>query len=764
MVSALAVAGVLLPAAAPATASARSHDGLRRPASLQPAAAAATGDSTPSDRVIVKYKPSADGSARVRSLAADGLRVRRTLALTGAKVVQVPKGRSVEDVVADLRADPTVEYAVPDVLRKPLANDVQPNDPFFGQQWGLLNTGQPLAPSSGAPTPVTGIDVDALGAWGISRGSRSVTVAVIDQGVDITHPDLQANIWTNTKEIPGNGRDDDGNGYVDDVHGWDFVRGTGAVDNALDDDSHGTHVAGIIGAVRDNDEGVVGLASGVRVLPLKFMTADGGYDSDAILAIQYAKRMGAEVINASWGASVTDDPAADDAALRDAITACGCVFVAAAGNDGLSADIAVNRVYPAGFNLPNELSVAALDNRGRLASFSNYGTTVDLAAPGDAILSTLPGGYGWGGGTSMAAPFVSATAALMLSADPTLTPTEVVTRIKGTVQPLAALSGKVRTGGMLDAGAAMRTIGAAAQPERLAGADRYATAAKVASAFPTAVPVAYVASGDSFPDALAGAALAGSQDAPVLLTAARSLPAATASALDRLAPERIVVLGGTGAVSSSVATQLAKHTSGTVTRIKGDDRYETASAIAQTMMKGVSTDTVYVASGESFPDALAGAALAGSNGQPVLLTAPRSLPLATAARLSTLRPNRIVVLGGSAAVSAAVRDRLKDYTDGSVTRLSGNDRYETAAAVAAQFGTGVQAAYVASGLGFPDALAGAALAGSQDSPVLLTNRSSVPTSTRTALGSLAPGKVVVLGGTGVVSSSTAVALGAYANG
>lgn len=758
----LTLAATMLPFLAPGAATAGDRAPLQRPASLQPGS---VHTSTASNRVIVKYRTPADASARVRSLAADGLRVRRTLSLTGAKVIDVPQGRTATDVVADLSKDPAVEYAVPDVLRKPLA--AAPNDPFFDQQWGLLNLGLPLDASAQAPTPLAGIDVDAPGAWAVARGSSAVTVAVIDQGIAIGHPDLQGAIWTNPGEIAGNGRDDDANGKVDDVHGWDFVRSSGAVDSPLDDDSHGTHVAGIIGATRDNDEGVVGLAAGVNVMSLKFMSDDGGYDSDAIDAIAYAKSKGVKVMNASWGASLGEDPGAADPALRDAISECGCVFVAAAGNDGVSSDTGSNRVYPASFGLPNEISVAALDDRGQLATFSNYGSTVDLAAPGDAILSTLPTqsggyGYGWGGGTSMAAPFVTATAALMLSAAPALTPAEVVSRIKASVQPLSSLTGRVSTGGMLDAGAAMRTIGVV-QPERLSGADRYSTAAKVASKFAPGVAVAYVASGESFPDALAGAALAGSQDAPVLLTGPRSLPTVTVTALDRLKPSRIVVLGGTGAVSSAVASQLASHTSGKVTRIAGGDRYATASAIAQSMMQGVSTDTVYVASGESFPDALAGAALAGSTGQPVLLTSPTSLPSATAQRLSTLGPDRIVVLGGSAAVSSAVATRLADYTSGSVTRLAGTDRYATAAAVAKKFGTGVRAAYVASGLDFPDALAGAALAGSQDSPVLLTGKTSVPSSTRTALTTLVPGSVIVLGGTGVVSTATASALGAYGN-
>ena len=773
LLAALACAALVVTVAVPASAAnaAGSGDRLSRPESLQPEASASSG-STRTTRVIVKYKSSAPGSARVHSLSAQGLRVRRTLALTGAKVVDVPAGRTAADVAADLRRDPAVEYAVPDVLRKPLADAAAPNDPGFGQQWGLRNTGQSLDPSSQSTvTPVAGIDADALGAWGVASGSPSVTVAVIDQGVDITHPDLQSAIWTNTREIPGNGRDDDGNGYVDDVHGWDFVRDSGAVDTTLDDDAHGTHVAGIVGATRNNNRGVAGLAAGVRIMPLKFMSEEGGSDSDAIDAIGYAKAMGAKVINASWGASLSEDSDADDPLLRDAISQCGCVFIAAAGNDGASSDDPGSRVFPAAFDLPNELSVGALDASGQLASFSNYGSAVDLAAPGDDIVSTLPAPcersdgsatndcYGWGGGTSMAAPFVSATAALMLSLAPTLTPAEIVTRIRSSVTQLPSLAGKVSTGGMLDAGAAMRALAADVTPERLAGGDRYATAAKVATKFSPGVAIAYVASGEAFPDALAGAALAASQDAPVLLTAARSLPPATAGALQRLQPQQIVVLGGEGAVSPTVVSQLQQYTDTEVKRYAGSDRYATASEIAQKMMQGVSTDTVYVASGESFPDALAGAALAGSTGQPVLLTARDTLPTATAARLSTLRPARIVVLGGTGAVSNAVRDRLGDYTSGSVSRIFGADRYATAAAVAGKFGTGVPAAYVANGTGFADALAGAALAGSQGSPVLLTKPTSVPTITRDRLRQLQTDTVVVLGGTGAVSSATATALG-----
>ena len=192
LIATAASAALVLTLAVPAGASAAGSD-LSRPSSLQPAAASSNDSAVTgrASRVIVKYKADARGSARVRALSTKGLRVRRTLALTGAKLVDVPAGRTTAAVVAELRQDPSVEYAVPDVLRKPLADAPAPNDPHFGQQWGLRNTGQPLAGSSGAGVPTSGVDVDALGAWGVRAGSPAVTVAVIDQGVAITHPDLR---------------------------------------------------------------------------------------------------------------------------------------------------------------------------------------------------------------------------------------------------------------------------------------------------------------------------------------------------------------------------------------------------------------------------------------------------------------------------------------------------------------------------------------------------------------------------------------------
>jgi putative cell wall-binding protein/peptidoglycan/xylan/chitin deacetylase (PgdA/CDA1 family) len=293
---------------------------------------------------------------------------------------------------------------------------------------------------------------------------------------------------------------------------------------------------------------------------------------------------------------------------------------------------------------------------------------------------------------------------------------------------------------------------------RLAGADRYATAAAVAGQFPAGVEVAYVASGADFPDALAAAALAGSRNAPVLLTRPTAVPAPVAKELSRLRPKKIVVVGGSSGVSAQVATALKRYaTTGAVTRLAGADRYATAAQVAEQFGAGV--QVAYVASGANFPDALSGAALAGSQGAPVLLTRPGAVPVAVTAQLARLKPERIVVLGSQGAVSASVATELARHAP--VTRLAGADRYATAAQVAAQFGANTPVVYVATGAGYPDALAGAALAGAKKAPVLLTRPGSVPGPAATQLSRLRPGTVVVLGGEVSVSAATLAALDTY---
>ena len=295
---------------------------------------------------------------------------------------------------------------------------------------------------------------------------------------------------------------------------------------------------------------------------------------------------------------------------------------------------------------------------------------------------------------------------------------------------------------------------------RIAGGDRYETASEVSKAWAAGVSVVYVVSGENYADALAAAARAGIYDAPVLLTRRDSIPSATRSALTRLKPGRLVVVGGTGAVTKAVEDELRTYSPGTMQRVGGADRYETAADLASYYASGQSR--VFLASGENFPDALAAAALAGKQHTPLLLTRSSRLDAATLEQLDRLNPGEVVVLGGSAVISTDVAQQAADYaTSGSYRRLSGANRYETAAAVAQEYPGGVSSTFVASGLEFPDALVGAALAGRRGVPVVLTLETRVHSGAADALEHLDPYDIHVLGGTGVVSDATLEALESY---
>lgn len=287
--------------------------------------------------------------------------------------------------------------------------------------------------------------------------------------------------------------------------------------------------------------------------------------------------------------------------------------------------------------------------------------------------------------------------------------------------------------------------------QRIAGANRYATAGQIADRYPSDLDTVYVATGVNYPDALAGAALAGHEDSPVLLTATESLPSHTRAALSYLQPQSIVVLGGTTSVSGPVMTQLADYTTGPVTRVSGTDRYATAAEISASYDPGV--DRVYIATGASYPDALSVSALAASQGVPILLTSPGNLPSATRTALQRLEPDSIVVVGGEGAVSSPVLNQLKAYVPapGDVSRLSGLNRYDTSRLVAQQFPPGADVSFVATGQAFPDALAGAAMAGRLSGPVVLTQPDRLPAATRSALTHLTPQRLVALGGAAAVS-------------
>ncbi|MBY0230424.1 MAG: S8 family serine peptidase [Gemmataceae bacterium] len=397
--------------------------------------------------------------------------------------VRLAAGTSAADAIASYAKDASVASVEQAQL---VSVSVIPDDASFGSQYALRNTGQ-----SGGTSDA---DIDADQAWDLTTGSMRIAVGVIDTGIDYRHPDLYRNIWINQGEVPvglgvidtdsdglvtfrdlnasanssrvsdlngngyidagdlladsrwENGSDDDGNGYADDLVGWDFVNND---NDPMDDNNHGTHVAGTIGAVGNNGLGVSGVAWNVRLAALKFLGANGsGSTAGALDALEYAVENGIQVSNNSWGGGGYSS--AFNTALGNA-RAAGHVFVAAAGNASSDNDATAN--YPSNYSQDNVIAVASTDRNDALSGFSNYGAaTVDLAAPGSSIYSTLPNGtYGSLSGTSMATPHVAGTVALVWSADPTQTYSQVISRVLNNTDAVSGLTGKVATGGRLNA-------------------------------------------------------------------------------------------------------------------------------------------------------------------------------------------------------------------------------------------------------------------------------------------------------------------------
>jgi len=328
--------------------------------------------------VLVRWKRNAPIHPISQLKSTMGIKEKRAFHTIGVHHVRIPPSMHVDEALAELRGNPLVEYAEPNYIVRAV---LMPNDPQFAQLWGLHNTGQ----TGGTPDA----DIDAPEAWDIHMGSSGVILAVIDTGVAYNHPDLDdgsaSNIWTNDVELNGiPGVDDDNNGYVDDILGWDFL---GEDNDPTDYYPHGTHVAGTIAAIGNNSTGITGVNWYASIMPLRFIGPFGyGDTAKAIEAIFYAVDNGARVINASWGGEGFSQ------ALNDAISYAndrGCLFVAAAGNS--SSDNDTNPFYPATYDLPNIISVAATDHNDNPAWFSNYGaTSVDVAAPGVNVFSSVP--------------------------------------------------------------------------------------------------------------------------------------------------------------------------------------------------------------------------------------------------------------------------------------------------------------------------------------------------------------------------------------
>ena len=393
--------------------------------------------------VLIRFKDTSDTATRDAICRKVGLGAMQTYSLVPGLALVHVAGNPM-DAIAQLKSNLAIDYIEPNYM---YYRQATPDDPLFSQLWGM--------------NQAANNDIDAPEAWDIYTGDPNYRVAIIDTGIDFNHPDLQGNIWINPGEIANDGIDNDGNGYIDDVSGWDFT-GTGlgtkfatGDNNPQDGNGHGTHVAGTIAGKGNNAVGVAGVVWGAKIVPLKFLDdAGSGSTSAAVMAIQYCQTNGIKLSNNSWGGG------GFSTALGNAISAAGAadhLFVAAAGNSSLNIDGLI-KSYPASYNYANQINVAATTATGTLASFSNYGlTSVQVGAPGNAIVSTYSTtvagstGYASLSGTSMASPHVTGVAALLRGRMPAWTVAQVKAAILSTVKPLTSLSGKTVTGGTISA-------------------------------------------------------------------------------------------------------------------------------------------------------------------------------------------------------------------------------------------------------------------------------------------------------------------------
>jgi len=412
------------------------------------------------NEVIVKFKAGTSATVRGNALKQVSGEVAEKILTHAMKhagdnegIVLIKVPMAALDAISKMKNLEGIEYVEPNYIYTTDTSSVS-NDPYYtnGSLWGMYGN---------ATTPSNTYGCHAGEAWAKGNiGSNSVYVGIIDEGYMYTHEDLSANAGKNPGEIAGNGIDDDGNGYIDDVYGWNFVNGNNQIFSSSGD-AHGTHVAGTIGGVGGNGKGVAGVCWNIKFLSGKFLGKNGGTTTNAIKAVDYftnLKTRGVNIVatNNSWGGGGFSQ------ALQNAIERAnnaGVLFIAAAGNDGRNIDTSPS--YPASYTNTNIISVAAIMSNGGIASFSNYGaTSVDLGAPGYGIWSSVPtskkgqivSGYASYSGTSMATPHVTGAAALYYSLHPNATVSEIKNALLNSTTPTASLSGKSLTGGRLNVG------------------------------------------------------------------------------------------------------------------------------------------------------------------------------------------------------------------------------------------------------------------------------------------------------------------------
>lgn len=734
------------------------------------------GDPAPTE-VIVSLRPGTEAAEIARSIGA--LDRRPVPWRPDLTVLTVPEGAA-DAVVQALEARHDVAFAARNQIARATAAT---NDPLLRRQWHLADRATSPGSSNWLP----------IGSATLGAGS---TVAVLDTGVT-AHPDIDGLLT-----------------------GYDFVDKDA---DATDLNGHGTHVAGTVAESAGNGVGAAGVAPGASIIPVRVLDASGNGPYDWIFSgIAFATSNGADVVNLSL-AGATDSGICD--AVSRAVAA-GVVVIAATGN--ASGPVG----YPAA--CPDAIAVGAVTEQGLIAPYSNTGSAVDLTAPGgmagdldldgdpDGVLQfsvfdsgsdgdpDLDPGYYYSSGTSMASPHVAGGAAIVRSLRPAATPAQVRQVLTST----ATDSGIPGTDPIFGAGRldlAAVAVAAQALPgtpapapttapappsepepepdtepapptsdtpspgptadpvpeedpppesnsaevERLSGDDRFATAAAVAAArFPAGSSHVWIATGESFADALATGAAAGRRAGPLLLVRSCSMPPSTASELSRLEPDTVIVTGGPAAVCDGVLAHIRSLTGVEPSRVSGLDRFDTAASLSRKYWSGGAT-TVTLASAGGFADALSGGALAGKKDSPLLLTAACALPPSTTEELRRLRPSTVLVMGGEGAVCEAVVTQVRALTGATVKRVSGTDRYATAAA-AARVGwtSGTETVYVASGLGFADGLSAGVAAAVDGAPLLLVpSCGALPASVDDELGRLDPGQVFAVGGEASICSA-----------
>lgn len=571
-----------------------------------------------------------------------------------------------------LDADPTVAAVEPESVWR--AVDTTPNDTLFSQQAGLAKIRAPKA-------------------WDRTTGDPGVLLAVVDSGVDLTHPDLLGATSSN---------------------GYDFVSGDS---DPTDENGHGTSVAGIVAGRSNNGAGIAGTCWKCTILPVRVLDAQGeGRTFDVAQGIRYAADQGAKVINLSLSGPTNSTTVALAVAYARAM---GAIVVAAAGNQEKVTDVLTVPQYPAA--TPGVVAVMATQANDQPYSWTYRGSWTDVGAPGCNIAPRKGGGYSTAFcGTSSASPLVTGVLGLAFSAFPQASSDAIESALLSSAVPIGST---VTAAGRIDAAALLDSLAAsfptAASVTRLGSADPIATSVAVSAQVRASAGAAVLARVDDFADALTAGPLAAKLGGPLLLTTSSSLDPTVAAEIKRLGATEVDLVGGTVALSSSVEDALRANGVSTVRRYAGADRFETASRIAGV----VGGTSVFLASSSSFADAVGVSALAAKQGRPILLTGRDGLPAATTAALGSLGVTSVTAVGGTAVVGENVLDALR-RVNLNVARIAGEDRFATSAAVAdATLAAGVSAAktWLATGLDWRDALVAGPAAASTGAVLLLVN-------------------------------------------